>query len=569
MASIYWLLGNGRANVTTYATQLPHSHDPTTDTYTVTSTLTYSVNRSYNGQNLICVASNEATSEPGGSAETSETLNVKYAPDITVNSPPYTQNDAIRTVTCHPSGNPDSYTYHKWQHKSRYGDLIRELDGNKTLKIPNVPVLLRYQDSGKYVCTASNGIRDNDNMFEQIGSGYVIVNAQPVFTSDTIDKAKQFGEISKAVDIYVNVYSVPKFAIYIWTRDGKPITTQNLAKYASSSSPTIVYDKVHGKEVHLDGYKVTLTIRDLTAQDFNNYSLTLKSGFADVTHTIVLESTSVPETPGNFSMTTTSTTSITMQWDPKSGGGHKQAFYIQYRVQGAFEWYTTLAGEEDINEPKRRRIYEVINLQKGKAYGLRIYAENRAGKRSNVTEVFIAVTETSETSTTRSAVIGGVVGAVVTLGIVCASVMVIVLLKRRKGQNKTEKNNKSYENTGFQERQKDDEYEEVRNKCDVQQKQSSKTYETLGTKDTLNVYDGLDTSKGLTPSKSSLGHYEALGVQDKPNIYSELENQKEEIQLKEQPAEKNILKASNNHKEGRKLNTTQGPKENVYANEVF
>lgn len=93
-----------------------------------------------------------------------------------MNSPTYTQTDVIRTVTCYQSGNPDSYTYHKWQHKSKYGVLIREFDGNKTLQLPDVPVLSRYQDSGEYVCTASNGIKDKDNKLEKTGSGYLTMN---------------------------------------------------------------------------------------------------------------------------------------------------------------------------------------------------------------------------------------------------------------------------------------------------------------------------------------------------------------------------------------------------------
>lgn len=78
-------------------------------------------------------------------------------------------------MTCNPSGNPETYTYHRWQHKSKYGETIRELDGNKTLKLPDVPVRLIYQDGGEYVCTVSNGIRDNDDKLEQTGSGYITV----------------------------------------------------------------------------------------------------------------------------------------------------------------------------------------------------------------------------------------------------------------------------------------------------------------------------------------------------------------------------------------------------------
>lgn len=92
-----------------------------------------------------------------------------------MNSPNYTQNDAIRTVTCNPIGNPDSYTYHKWQHRSKYGQLIREFNGNKTLRLPDTKNVLRYQDTGEYLCIASNGIKDKDNKFGKTGSGYLIV----------------------------------------------------------------------------------------------------------------------------------------------------------------------------------------------------------------------------------------------------------------------------------------------------------------------------------------------------------------------------------------------------------
>ncbi|XP_076109532.1 neural cell adhesion molecule 1-like [Mytilus galloprovincialis] len=415
---------------------------------------------------MICGASNEATLEQGGGVETSKILNITYAPDITVTSPIYSQNDAIRTVTCDPSGNPDSYIYHKWQHKSKYGDIIREFGGNKTLKLPDVQVRLRYQDSGEYVCTASNGIKNTFNKLEQTGSGLVSVNAQPVFTSDTIDRVKQFGEINKAVAIYVNVYSVPKFTNVVWTRDGIPIPTQNSAKYQLSSSSSIVQDKIHGKEVQLDGYNVTLTIHDLEANDFANYTVTLKSGFPDVKFITVLESASVPDIPGNFSQRDSAFTSFTVQWDPGSGGGYKQTFYIQYRVQGSSKWTSVSSGEEDINEQRRRRTYEVSNLQEGKAYELRMYAENKAMKRSNFTDVLIAFT-TSSASTTSSVVIGAVVGVVVTLVIVCTSCIVILLIKRSQGKDQKEKNDKCYVNTGFQNIQNGDEYEEVENKFEL------------------------------------------------------------------------------------------------------
>ncbi|XP_063442098.1 cell adhesion molecule DSCAM-like [Mytilus trossulus] len=322
------------------------------------------------------------------------------------------------------------------------------------------------------------------------------METQPVLSSDTIDRVKQFGEINKAVDIYVNVYCDPKFTSVVWTHEGVPITTQNIAKYVSSSSPTIVMHTIHGKEIQLDGFNVSLTINELKAEDFANYTVTLRSGFPDVRFTIVLESASVPETPGNFSTVASSATSITVQWDPHSGGGYKQIFHIQYRVQGSSEWTTVSAGEEDINEQRRRRTYEVKTLQEGKAYEMRMYAENTAMKRSNFTEVLISYTQSSE-STTSSAVIGAVVGVVVTLVIVCASFIVILLIKRNKGKDKREKNDKCYVNTGFHNIHIGDAYEEMENKFDVEHPQSSKTYETLGTKEKISVYDDLENTKGV------------------------------------------------------------------------
>ena len=80
-------------------------------------------------------------------------------------------------MTCFLDGNPQC-TYYKWQHKSKYGVLIRELDGgqNGVLTLPSIPVEDRYQDSGEYVCTGENGIEGRDGRVKQTGSGYVIIN---------------------------------------------------------------------------------------------------------------------------------------------------------------------------------------------------------------------------------------------------------------------------------------------------------------------------------------------------------------------------------------------------------
>jgi hypothetical protein len=100
------------------------------------------------------------------------------APTVTVNDITFENNEPTRTLTCIPDGNPQSYSFYEWQHKSKYGVLIRKLDGgqNGVLTLPSIPVEDRYQDSGEYVCTAGNDIAGSDGSVKQTGSGYVRIN---------------------------------------------------------------------------------------------------------------------------------------------------------------------------------------------------------------------------------------------------------------------------------------------------------------------------------------------------------------------------------------------------------
>ena len=105
-------------------------------------------------------------------------LFVLVAPSVSVRNVTYEQDDVNRKVACFPIGNPSIYTYHNWQHKSKYGVLIREMDGEQggVLTLPGIPVENRYQDSGEYICTVGNSIVDRDGNVKQTGSGYIIIN---------------------------------------------------------------------------------------------------------------------------------------------------------------------------------------------------------------------------------------------------------------------------------------------------------------------------------------------------------------------------------------------------------
>ncbi|XP_052063061.1 kin of IRRE-like protein 3 [Mytilus californianus] len=179
-AYIYWLLGPQRTNITTNSTSQSNK-ESSTDTYNVTSYLKYRVDRKYNEQTLICIAVNVA-----GSMETSLTLDVKYAPGVTVENETFPLTQLSRQIQSTLDGNPIVNTC-IWHHRSQYGEHIRYFsDNNQILTLPTVSEDERYQDTGEYVCTAAdNGVIGINGQLKQTGSGYVISNGKVYFPQIT------------------------------------------------------------------------------------------------------------------------------------------------------------------------------------------------------------------------------------------------------------------------------------------------------------------------------------------------------------------------------------------------
>lgn len=61
------------------------------------------------------------------------------------------------------------YTYEKWEHTSFFNEHIRYLNGTQfgMLSLPFKAKDIRYQDSGRYVCSVSNGVPDIDGRYFQ------------------------------------------------------------------------------------------------------------------------------------------------------------------------------------------------------------------------------------------------------------------------------------------------------------------------------------------------------------------------------------------------------------------
>ncbi|XP_063416831.1 neural cell adhesion molecule 1-B-like [Mytilus trossulus] len=291
-AAIWWMIGE------TDVTNLASSQEKqgVDETFTVTSTLEYTVDRKFNLQPIICTANNTI-----GGFTNQINLFVRFPPDVSVYNVTYNMTDPTRTINCTAHGYPDTYTFYKWKHRL-YGHIIRELDGDTILTLPVVPTQLIYQDNGEYVCIVSNGIQGTDGKEKRQGAAQITVYAQPVFTADNDERNIQYGEIGKTIEIVVHVYSVPRFIYNAWFNNGKQI--QASTKYFFSESTVKVEDIFHGKTVMVNGYKSVLTINSLTNEDFTNYTLILENGIGkSVEHTVVLErSTPLKPEPSSLGM---------------------------------------------------------------------------------------------------------------------------------------------------------------------------------------------------------------------------------------------------------------------------
>ncbi|XP_071172182.1 neural cell adhesion molecule 1-like [Mytilus edulis] len=473
-ATMYWLLGQQTTNITSNSST-QSIHNSSADVYAVTSNLKYRVDKRYNGQKLICRASNVA-----GYMETSLTLNVKYAPGVTVENKTFSQTQTTRQIQCTLNSNPPVNTC-KWHQQSKYGEHIRYFsDNNLTLTLPTVPEYVRYQDTGEYICTAENSIIGMNGQLKQTGSGYVISNAPPVITADNKDNSTQYGKFGKSTKVYVNVYSIPKYGSISWYIGNIQLVSN---KYVIKEEPVIVKDMFHGVEVQLDGYRVKLTIGDLQEADFTNYTLRLNYSSQYVQHEVTLESASAPQTPLNFTITSSGETSITFQWIPGYDGGQTQTFNIEYHISGTDTW---MSQEIEIRRKiDLHNIYTLSGLRDKTTYELRMYAKNKFNQ-SHHTDI--------ETITTVSKESDRIVHTLSVYG---------YLKEKNVNIESKQRNTGFYENSGFQNVQTGDEYEEVVSKSDTQEKQTSKTYEALRTKETVDVYDDLENSKGLCNTTSS------------------------------------------------------------------
>lgn len=88
----------------------------------------------------------------------------------------FTESEKERFILCNATGHPNNFTYEQWEHESLLDEHIRYLSGNATgfLGLPIQKRAYRYQDTGVYICSVSNGITDTGGQLLQKEQTYII-----------------------------------------------------------------------------------------------------------------------------------------------------------------------------------------------------------------------------------------------------------------------------------------------------------------------------------------------------------------------------------------------------------
>ncbi|XP_052063727.1 uncharacterized protein LOC127703253 isoform X2 [Mytilus californianus] len=478
-ATVWWTVGQTDA---TFEASSQENRD-SDESYTVTSTLTYVVDRKYNLQPITCKANNTV-----GGFSNKISLFVRFAPDVSVSNVTYEMKDSTRTINCTAEGYPDTYTFYKWQHKTVYGRFIRELDGEKILTLPVVPAKIRYQDNGEYVCTVSNGVQGADGAEKRKGAAQIIAYAQPVITFDNEERRIQYGEIGKSVEIVVHVYSVPKFYYHTWFNNGKQI--QFSTKFLISESSAEVEDVFHGKTVQVDGYVLKLTINDIKNEDYSNYTLILGNGMGEpVEHTVVLElsiqQTIETSSSGvNIGAVTGSLISLLILI--------LVLIFVIVRKRRGDQQSDNTVKFENTGSADQTNVYEEVRNNK----------ESKEKRHESWTKQYEALSLTDTPNTYDD-----------------------LSNKGPEGKN-NQSSTSNYE--VLVSKEAPNVYDDLNNKASQETRAQSSTphYDELGAKDVPNVYDELNNeAPHENRSESSGKHYEELGQKDEASVYDDLNNE--------------------------------------------
>ncbi|VDI84282.1 Hypothetical predicted protein [Mytilus galloprovincialis] len=328
-----------------------------------------------------------------GTVRNSSTLNILYAPDISINEAHI--NDSCIYVKCIAQGNPDVPVFARWQHESLLGTTIRLLDNSSVLCIqPN-----SYQDHGLYICNVTNHIPNNDEQI-WIQKAYKNIYSGP----------SHFTERNKRVQ-YAALWKLNKFYFYVVSDseiDESKTVTSLPGIYNISISSKDIDDVIYDIDVKVTGYEIIVETILNDSEDFGNFTIQLTNGAGKAEFEFEAKAADRPLPPTNVTLTVKDTT-VTLFWLANFNGGFKQFFIVQFRKYGSKSWQSL----ESVPEERTPVNKKEIDLQPSTQYCFRIIANNSVNASEPTEPITCITTNTKRTSTIlvySLGVVGGVVG---------------------------------------------------------------------------------------------------------------------------------------------------------------
>ncbi|XP_076089159.1 uncharacterized protein LOC143059530 [Mytilus galloprovincialis] len=177
-----------------------------------------------------------------------------------------------RKVRCKGDGLPNTLTFSRVEHKSYFNEHIRyiEVSSDGIATLPPVDAFDRYQDTGLYVCNASNNIPNREGNTFQQGEAYLVSDGPPVFVAD--NKNLQYGEMGKPMNISVKVYSTSEInCLHL-----NAIGSLNIKDIFKKSVPLTM--SFHGVNITANGIEVTFRVAKL--QSFQWFNITVCNNYS-------------------------------------------------------------------------------------------------------------------------------------------------------------------------------------------------------------------------------------------------------------------------------------------------
>ncbi|CAG0923881.1 unnamed protein product [Notodromas monacha] len=223
----------------------------------VRSSLTFTPTRDHDGQNLTCSVMNSAAA--GNPLKTSITLNVKYAPSITLKTIPekISESDDV-ILNCSAVANPPDIRF-QW-----IFDGERILETSKQLEILSV----NRRKAGSYFCNVSV------SGFPPVSKEYsVVIQGRPRIESPVT----QYGKVGEVVFVVCHGFAAPSLTAVEWFFRGE--------KLQISGDPHFdVYDNKTDAE-----FWSTLQIFGASSTDFGEYNCSVVNDIGGDSRLILLK----------------------------------------------------------------------------------------------------------------------------------------------------------------------------------------------------------------------------------------------------------------------------------------